>query len=82
MSFKEDWRLTNQMNYLYNARLKHKPYCPVSSEWDHDHCSFCFEKFKNPEQTGYCTLDNYHWICENCFQDFCEIFQWSVIDQP
>jgi hypothetical protein len=27
---------------------------------------------------GYCTEDEYHWICERCFQDFHKRFNWRV----
>ena len=27
----------------------------------------------------YCTIDNYHWICENCFNDFKDMFKWTVV---
>jgi hypothetical protein len=23
--------------------------------------------------------DDYHWICEGCFRDFCEQFRWNVL---
>jgi hypothetical protein len=28
---------------------------------------------------GYCTIDNYHWICETCFHDFKDMFKWKVV---
>ena len=27
---------------------------------------------------GYCTLDKKYWICEDCFSDFKEIFEWEM----
>lgn len=78
MISKDDWRWTNQMNYLFQAKLRHKSYTQRNDNWDHDHCSFCFDEFNSPQQTGYCTLDEYHWICETCFSDFHEIFEWDV----
>lgn len=27
---------------------------------------------------GYSTPDGYHWICETCFRDFVELFEWKV----
>lgn len=59
-----DWRITNQMNYLFRARLI-KTTFSESSHSDHEHCEFCFAKFGNAEgllQSGYCTLDKYHWV--------------------
>ena len=77
-----DWRLTNQMNYLNEAELHYAPYKPYREGWEHDHCTFCSETFSESEedlQFGYSTLDNYHWICENCFNDFKEQFNWKVV---
>jgi len=31
-------------------------------------------------QEGYCTLDEYHWICPECFRDFREMFGWQVVE--
>ena len=66
-----DWRITNQMNYLFRARLI-KTTFSESSHSDHEHCEFCFAKFGNAEgllQSGYCTLDKYHWVCSSHFCD-------------
>jgi hypothetical protein len=27
---------------------------------------------------GYATTDNYHWVCEDCFNDFSQVFDWKV----
>ena len=75
-----DWRLTNQMNYLHRATLK-KAVFMVSAPNDHEHCEFCMCKFGEREdwkKSGYCTLDGYHWICDECFQDFQEQFEWTL----
>lgn len=29
-------------------------------------------------RSGYCTLDRYRWICQACFQDFQEQFEWRL----
>ena len=76
----DDWRLTNQENYLKDKKLYHLGY-RASSLDDHEHCSFCFEKLDSDEQIGYCTEDYYHWICSNCFEDFKEQFGWKIIEQ-
>lgn len=75
MVFKDDWRLSNQMNYLFEATLRYKSYNPKSGDWGHDHCSFCFDEFNSTQQVGYCTLDEYHWICVTCFNDSHEVFR-------
>jgi hypothetical protein len=75
---KGDWRLQGQDRYLMNARLMLSEY-KGSSCWDHDHCVFCFAKFSDSKEDlhyGYCTFDRHHWICEDCFEDFKDMFKW------
>jgi hypothetical protein len=87
----DDWRITFQDKYLKNAEVEKRKYRPPNKLWDHDHCAFCWEKFsRHPDDLheGYCTLDEYYWICESCFADFQEKFHWKVqpgqpaIDNP
>jgi len=78
---KNDWRYTGQDEYLMNVQLKFNKF--DKSIRDHDHCEFCGEKFSEYDGTlheGYCTLDNYHWICETCFHDFQDMFKWEVVE--
>jgi hypothetical protein len=28
---------------------------------------------------GYASEDSNHWVCEECFEDFKDLFQWEVI---
>jgi hypothetical protein len=90
----DDWRLTNQENYLTGVTLQWSRWTQRRPDWDHDHCEFCFAKFMEapePEtlklieaddseilQWGYTTSDRYRWICETCFQDFRDRFGWQV----
>jgi hypothetical protein len=79
----EDWRLTNQERYLQGVALYRRRYVKPRPEWDHDHCSFCWAKFMEEDRPGvlhegYVTENNYHWICEKCFNDFAERFKWIV----
>ena len=63
-----DWRLTNQINYLYMLKLKKEAFKKTDRS-DHEHCEFCFGKFSENQgdlHFGYCTLDRYHWICDRC----------------
>lgn len=58
----------------------------VNPNWDHDHCDFCFATFMvedHPDvlHQGYATSDEYHWVCEKCFADFRELFQWAVVEE-
>lgn len=77
-----DWRLTNQINYLYRATLIRTTFKNTESN-DHEHCEFCWRKFGENTgmlYTGYCTIDRYRWICEQCFKDFKDQFEWQVIE--
>ena len=47
----------------------------------HEHCDFCWEKAETDKEcTFYCTKNMEHWVCEECFCDFCEQFKWQVLD--
>ncbi len=78
-----DWRLTNQINYLKGLSLTFKSYTKYRECWDHDHCEFCMSKFMEPPHEalheGYTTPDRYRWICTDCFNDFKEMFEWKLI---
>lgn len=78
MSNINDWRLTNQENYLKGVSLIHTVY-KRNSVNNHDHCEFCWKEFSIEDDSAYCTIDKYHWICEKCFSDFKEIFGWITI---
>jgi hypothetical protein len=54
--------------------------------WDHDHCAFCWAKFmpaeakpKDPQTLtdGYVSEAG-EWICDRCFADFRDEFEWIV----
>lgn len=82
MEEKKDWRLTNQENYLKNQKMTFEHYALRSNKWDHDHCEFCMKKFSDNDtdlHEGYCTLDRYHWICKDCYNDFKDMFVWEII---
>lgn len=73
-----DRRLTNQESYLHSVRLVRRPWRQRSPTWDHDHCEFCWAKFSlAPDDLGegYCTEDEYHWVCETCIHDFRDRFK-------
>ena len=78
----EDWRLLRgQDQYLSSVTLQFSDYMPSNDINDHDHCEFCMEKFGSGEtdlKSGYCTKDRYVWICQNCFQDFKDRFNWYL----
>ena len=77
-----DWRLRNQQKYLQGATLLHRPFESYDAR-DHEHCAFCWAKFMVGDypdvlHSGYCTPDLYHWVCDQCFHDFAEMFDWKV----
>jgi len=73
-----DWRLTNQMNYLSQKELIKGKFTPYRESWEHEHCAFCSERIDDKTSLAYSTEDRYHWICTECFEGFKEMFQWSV----
>lgn len=80
----DDWRITNQDKYLKDAVLQWLSYASRTTMTDHDHCEFCMDKFSDNEgdlDAGYCTLDCYYWICDECYKDFCGLFGWRLTDK-
>jgi hypothetical protein len=81
----DDWRLQGQDKYLFQAELKFQKYSDRKTNTDHDHCEFCMNKFSDSLPgcftDGYTTIDDYHWVCINCFQDFNEVFRWVIINK-
>ena len=58
-----------------------RPYRRYRQGWKHDHCEFCGSKLSLSEgdlDRGYVTSDDYHWVCESCFADFRDEFEWVV----
>ena len=87
---KFDWRLTNQEQYLKGVSLRMSRFTvrPGQREWDHEHCEFCWAKIVEEKRKkegddllieGYATEDRRRWICPQCFSDFREMFQWTVV---
>ncbi len=90
---KDDWRLVagpvqGNEEKLKNILLYHIPFRPLSEQWDHEHCVFCWEKFARLDgclQEGYCTSPQNNrsafWICPACYEDFKAMFGWTVREQ-
>jgi hypothetical protein len=79
--FCPDWRLQGQERFLHGVTLLKKRYHKYRDGWEHDHCEFCGRKFSEAPgdmHIGYATTDNYHWVCEDCFNDFSQVFDWKV----
>ncbi|MDP4119237.1 MAG: hypothetical protein Q8873_08665 [Bacillota bacterium] len=76
--YKNDWRLTNQMNYLQKKTLLNMRFEPFKKGWEHEHCEFCSKRIDSKTIDAYTTEDRYYWICKECFDDFKEMFEWKV----
>lgn len=77
-------RITHQQSYLSGVSLMRRTWHAPVQPSDHDHCAFCRVKFAAPAirgaiQAGYATVDDQHWICDDCFHDFRGAFGWSVV---
>jgi hypothetical protein len=79
--------LSGQDKYLKGATLQRRPYTRrehIDSRWDDDHCEFCralfmADNFPDTLHEGYTTANQYHWICDDCFGDFREMFGWKLV---
>ena len=82
---KEDWRYdTGVTHWDVGDTVKHARWSGTE-KWDHDHCTFCWKDFSNSpdgQHEGYCDPEEYCWICEECFNDFKELFEFKVILNP
>jgi DNA-directed RNA polymerase subunit RPC12/RpoP len=77
---KDDWRLTNQEEYLFGKTLILKKFIPTKT--DHEHCEFCWQKIMAKDtpdvvREAYSTENEYYWICIDCFNDFRDMFKWK-----
>lgn len=78
MSYKDDWRITDQEDYLMNT-VFFKANFNEKAKREHEHCCFCWEKFSKTDlNEGFCTIDGKYWVCETCFNDFKERFKFEL----
>jgi hypothetical protein len=84
-----DWRLMGQQTWLAGRELRWADWTAYRPGWDHDHCAFCQAEFAAAKTdhveftAGYVTADDGDtWICEACFEDFKDQFQWRVVSDP
>jgi hypothetical protein len=78
-----DWRLLGQERYMTGLTLFRRTWRQTRADLDHDHCEFCGAKFSASEDIdvlheGWTTHDEYRWVCDPCFRDFRDRFQWRV----
>ena len=77
-----DWRITDQTKYLARP-IEKSSVSQAQPHMDHDHCNFCwatFSEYDDDLHEGYCTPDETYWICPECFNDFKEMFHWTLED--
>lgn len=72
----EDWRITNQQEYLSGRYFVQNAFCHE----EHEHCVFCWNKLYHGDSNWFSTLDEYNWICPVCYHDFEEKFDFHLID--
>jgi len=79
---KDDWRLLNDVQHLLCQEID-----PVDGEDIIEHlphinkCQFCWDKVEdNKKGFWYVPLDKSCCICEECFNDFKEQFNWYLLD--
>ena len=82
---KDDWRLMGQEKYLQGVTVKKvqpkKYVVGKNSHLFHTHCEFCTNTITgDSSEECFVTLDNRHWICKTCFDDFDKQFSWKVIE--
>ncbi|MBO7485312.1 MAG: hypothetical protein J6T84_04560 [Spirochaetaceae bacterium] len=75
----KDSRLNGQERYLINAHLIQSNCQEESSK--QKHCEFCMKEivFKSEYEKWYATKDRKYWICEKCFEDFKDMFNFRLL---
>jgi hypothetical protein len=82
-------RERDQEKYLKGASLSWKQFTEDDIIWDNPGCIFCSATFADAEcpetrqpffREGYVTQHDFpRWICELCFEDFRNLFNWKVV---
>ncbi len=79
---KDDWRLLDDVEHLKKAALTPTDGEEISNHAPHlKRCKFCLEPVQNTcHQRWFVTLDLPYCICETCYKDFNEDFEWRKLD--
>ena len=83
-TWRDDWRIGGQESYLKNKKLKHIKFSRSLVYEDYDQCEFCYDIFDDPNGNESNNLMAYYepekkvWICEQCYNDFKQYFNWTV----
>ena len=75
----KDSRLNGQEKYLINAHLIQNSCQEEPSK--QKYCEFCMKKmvFNSEYEKCYATKDRKYWICEKCFEDFKDMFNFRLL---
>lgn len=80
-TWREDWRIAGQEGYLLDKKLIHMRFDRKLCVEDYDQCEFCWDVFdedKNNPKMAYFQPEEKVWVCEKCFNDFKQYFNWTV----
>lgn len=83
-TWRDDWRIMGQESYLKGKTLQHRKFQNGLRHDEHqDQCDFCYSGLnEDPENLtrAYYSAEEEVWICEECFNDFREHFDWTVVE--
>jgi len=95
MADEDDWRLIPGDDEWYSGLVLIRRKFRAKYSSDHAHCVFCFGEFMDKDdpaylntdehpvmEEGYTTQNGGTWICEQCFRDFQERFDWKLERDP
>lgn len=79
---KDDWRLRDDVEYLKNKGINSTDGEEITQYAKHlKKCIFCWEEVQDtPHQWWFIPEDLSCCICEECYNDFWELFNWKELD--
>lgn len=82
MISKDDWRLLNDVEHLYDCYINPTDGEELTNNLSNlKHCIFCYDLIQNNRhQWWYLPFDQSCCICESCYNDFNEMFRWKLLD--
>lgn len=82
-TWRDDWRLMGQEGYLKEKTLLHRHFDRKICVEDYLQCEFCWSSLEDDEGKGIMCFfepEQKLWVCEECYSDFREHFDWTVIE--
>ena len=76
-----EWNVEESDISLNNHVLHRKIFSDRLKDTEHEHCEFCSALFGSQKRDfveGYCTEDYYYWICDHCYNEFKDEFNWTI----